>query len=128
MKVPGPFLYQLMGVIVNGDFGPYTMYTSQRKRFVIFPKTWPKEKATYNQTLNRQRWTQAAQRWRNLPDETKADWSALARKAHATVTGYNLYLVYILNHDVAAIATLERQTGVSVRNATGPPLPRPLQA
>lgn len=128
MRTASPSLLQMMGVVVNGDYGPYTLYTSQRKRHVIFLKTWPKDPATYHQNLHRNRWRQAGQRWRNLDDAGRDLWRQLAAKAHATVTGYNLFIVYMVQADLGAIKTLERQTGIDVQTPTGPPLPWPLPA
>lgn len=125
MKTLRPFIYQFLGVIANGDIGPYTLYTSQRHRFVIFLKTWPKDPATYHQNLHRNRWRHAGERWRNLDNAARQLWRDLARRANCTVTGYNLFIFYIIGKDEAVIATLERQTGIDVRTPTGPPIPYP---
>lgn len=126
MRTSKPLLFQLFGTIINGDFGPYTMYTSHRRRFVIFHKTWPKDPATYHQNLNRNRWRQAGERWRNLPEPTKALWRTLAARNHCTVTGYNLFIYYMIDKDRRTIETLQRIARIDVINATGPPLPWPL--
>jgi len=123
MKTLKPHIFQFLGVLTNGDLGPYTMYTSKRKRLVIFPKTWPKDPATYNQCLNRNRWRHAALRWRSLPQDLRDDWMLLGKKAYATVTGYNLFTYYMTGKNPKTIETLEHQTGINVITRTGPPLP-----
>lgn len=112
-----------MGVLTNGDFGPYTFYTSKRKNLVIFLKTWPKDPATYHQKLNRDRWRHAAVRWRGLDNSTRAKWKLLARRANLTISGYNLFLHYVTGKGTAAVETCQRVTGIDVITPTGPPLP-----
>lgn len=123
MKTIPPNLFQFLGILTNGDLADFTIYTSQRKRLVYFLKTWPKDPATYNQTLNRNRWRHAGIRWRALPEHVRRNWFRLAKRANATVTGYNLYMYYILNKNIRTIQTLERNTGISVIADTGDPLP-----
>ncbi len=123
MKTIPPNIFQFLGVNTNGDLGPYTIYTSHRKRLVVFLKTWPKDPATYNQTLNRNRWRHAALRWRSLDQATRDDWRDLARRANLTISGYNLFVHYILGHGTPTVETCQRLTGINVIDATGPPIP-----
>jgi len=123
MKAIPPSIFQFMGTLTNGDLGPYTFYTSSRNRLVFFPRTYPKDPATFHQTLYRDRWRHAAARWQQLPQETKNLWAQLSKRANCTVSGYNLYLFYILGKDVKAIETLERNTQTDVQTPTGAPIP-----
>lgn len=123
MRTIPPSIWQFIGVLTNGDLGPYTFYTSHRKRLVVFPKTWPKDPATYNQTLNRDRWRHAAIRWKALSESTKSAWNDLSRKGNCTVTGYNLFLHYIVGKGSGTIETLQRNTGIDVTTPTGAPIP-----
>ena len=123
MKTLAPHLHQFLGLLTNGDLGPYTMYTSQRNRLVVFQKTWPKDPATYNQTLHRNRWRHAAVRWRGLEQSLRDDWERLSKAGHCTVTGYNLFIYYITGKGTAAVRTIERQTKILVIDRTGPPVP-----
>ena len=127
MKTMNQTLLRYLGIVTNGDLGPYTLYTNQRKRFVIFLKTWPKDPATYNQLLNRNRWRHAAIRWRSLDDPTRELWEQLSKKGICTVTGYNLFMYYILGHDIKVIQTLQRRTGLDPITPTGSPIPFQLQ-
>lgn len=123
MKTIPPSLFQFLGTNTNGDLGPWTFYTSHRKRLVVFPKAYPKDPATYHQTLYRNRWRHAAQRWQQLDQTTRALWETMSKRANLTITGYNLYLFYILGNHDAYLDTLERNTKIDVRAPTGPPLP-----
>ena len=123
MKTIPPSIWQFIGVLTNGDLGPYTFYTSRRKRLVVFLKTWPKDPATYNQTLNRDRWRHASVRWKALDQSTRTAWSDLGRAANCNVSGYNLFIHYITGKGLLTIRTLQRNTGINVLDATGPPIP-----
>lgn len=126
MKTLPPSLFQFLGYLTNGDIAEITIYTSKRKRLVFFPKTYPKKPATYNQTLNRNRFLHIGLRWRNMPQSLRDKWLALAPAANATVTGYNLFTYYMTGKNPNCIVTLERQTGISVIAETGDPIPHPI--
>jgi len=123
VKTIPPDLFQFLGTTTNGDIGPFTVYTSSRKKLVIFLKTWPKDPATYHQKLNRDRFRHAAARWRSLSTTDKDAWSRLARRANLTISGFNLFIHYMMGKGTEAVHTCERLTGINVTNATGPPLP-----
>lgn len=123
MRAIPPTLFQYLGFLTNGDLGPYTFFTSHRKRLVVFPKTWPKDPPTYHQTLYRQRWRHAALRWQRLPQSTRDLWRTMSLRANLNVTHYNVFLFYILGNHTQHIVTLQNLTGVDVITPTGDPLP-----
>ena len=123
MKTIPPSIFQYLGTNTNGDLGPYTFYTSHRNRLVVFLKTWPHDPATFHQTLYRNRWRHAALRWRGLTPQTRLLWKTIARKANLTITGYNLFIFYILGNHNQHIETLQRLTNINVITPTGPPIP-----
>ncbi len=123
MRQIPPLLFSLLASRVNGDLGPYTFYTSTRKKLVIFPKTWPKDPATYHQNLYRLRWRHAAARWQSLSQTLRDKWETMAKKAHLTITGYNLFIYYILDKNIKTVETVQRQSGMNVIDETGPPIP-----
>ena len=124
MKLLKPTIWQVLGVLTNGDMGPYTFYQSSRGRLVMFLKTWPKDPATYHQTLYRNRWRHAGVRWRNLDQSTRDLWEQISKRGNCTVTGYNLYMYYMLDKNRKVIETLQRQTNLDAVTPTGEPLPR----
>ncbi len=127
MRTIPPSIYQYLGVLTNGDLGPYTFYTSKRKHLVVFPKTWPKDPPSYHQGLNRDRWRHAALRWRSLDQSIRDRWKLLGTKANLTITGYNLYMHYITGKGTGTVEACERVTGLDVLTPTGPPIPYLLQ-
>lgn len=119
-------ILQFLGILTNGDLGPYTFYRDRRGHLVFFPKTWPKDPATYNQKLNRDRFRHAAVRWRGLAPQTRTDWNTLSMRANLTITGYNLFIAYMTGKAAGTVRTCQRLTSIDVLTLTGPPLP-PLQ-
>jgi len=123
MKNMAPHIFQFLGYVTNGDAGPYTFYTNKQGKLVFFPKTWPKDPATYHQKLNRDKWRHAAVRWRALEQCTRADWASLAKRCHLTISGYNLFIFYITGKGTRVVETCQRISNIDVITPTGPPLP-----
>lgn len=124
MKNLKPSIFQFLGVLTNGDAGPYTFYTSHRKRLVFFLKTWPHDPATYHQKLNRDKWRHASLRWRSLDQSTRDNWEKITNRAHLTITGFNLFMHYMTKDGRKTVEAVERAAGLTVIADTGPPLPR----
>ena len=123
MKPMPPSIFQFLGYLTNGDVGPWTFYTSVRHKLVFFPKTWPKDPATYHQTLYRNRWRHAALRWNELDASTKSLWELASKRSHLTITGYNLFIFYILGNHTRFIQTVERLSSLDLIGPTGPAIP-----
>lgn len=123
MKAIPPSIFQFMGYLTNGDLGPYTFYTSHRKRLVVFPKTWPKDPATYHQKLCRDKWRHIAARWQGLDQSTRDLWKEIGRRAHLTISGYNLFVFYMAGKGTGVVETCQRLTGLDVITPTGEPIP-----
>lgn len=123
MKTAPPSIWQFLGVLTNGDLGPYTFYTNKRGHLVVFLKTWPKDPASYNQKLNRDKWRHAALRWQSLDQSVRDLWRDLGYRAHLTISGYNLYMHYITGKGTATVETCQRLTNIDVITPTGPPIP-----
>lgn len=98
----------------TGDLGPYTMYTSRKRIVVFFDKAPPKTPASYRQKVMRNRWRNAAATWQKKTKAERLPWQKAAKLARLQLTGYNLFLFWSVTHDRAAIATIERQTKVSL--------------
>lgn len=123
MKNLSPHIFQFLGYLTNGDAGPYTFYRNKRGQLVFFPKTWPKDPATYHQKLNRDKWRHAAVRWRALGHDVRRDWKLLASRCHLTISGYNLFIFYITGNGTRVVETCQRLAKIDVISRTGPPLP-----
>jgi hypothetical protein len=109
MLQPGHRLFTVLGFRSQGDIGPLTMYTSKRRRLVVYLQAPPKTPPTRRQLHQRAKLLHAAFLWRTLSLEEKATWSRAARKAHLRISGYNLYIFSVLTLDPSAAATVARQ-------------------
>lgn len=107
-------LIKLMGWNTQGDLGGLTVYTSQRKKLVVFPRAPPLNPPSIDQIYQRQRIVAAARQWRMLPLEKRQAWLRAARRASLKITGYNLFVFWSTSHDDAKIRTIERQSGESL--------------
>lgn len=104
----------MLGFQVTGDVGPLTVYTSSRGKKVWFPRSPPLTPASPEQRRTRDRFSQAWYFWSSEPDQVRAAWRAVARRASLSCWGGNLYVSLALKPDAAAVATLARQTGIAI--------------
>jgi hypothetical protein len=104
----------MVGFSATGDCGGFTFYTDKRKNRVAFPKSPPKEPPTGLQTHRRNQFRLAALAWENLPPSLRSNWNLAARQAGLRITGYNFFVYYQTKRDLAAVRTIEQQTGLSL--------------
>lgn len=107
-------LVHFMGFNTQGDYGPWTFYTDKRKGLVFFVKSPPLEPPSLLQTSVRNAIRTAAYVWRSLSPQQRTDWETVSKRAHLTITGYNLFIFWILRNEDAAIHTLERLTKIKL--------------
>jgi len=107
-------LLSFLGTVAYGDFADMTTYRSQRGKIVWFAKTWPDKPPSYLQTLDRAKFSAAAQAWQLLTAAEKEQWKLAAQRASLCMTGYNLFVYCQLGHDPTRIATIARQTGTTI--------------
>lgn len=114
MQQPHPKLLSFLGFSATGDLGPLTAYTSKQHKQVWFPKTNPLNPPSAMQHKMRNFFRLVAMSWRALSATQRQAWQQAADAAGLRVTGYNLFLWYQRTRDAATIATIERQTGISL--------------
>ena len=107
-------LLRYLGFNSQGDLGPWTFYTSQRGALVYFIKAPPLEPPSLLQLSVRNSIRLAAYTWRSLAPQARVDWELVSQRAHLSITGYNLFVSWILGRDDAAIHTLERITRIDL--------------
>lgn len=113
MQANNPLL-NFIGLRPTGDFADLTVYTNKRGRIVWFDKSPPDKPPSTRQLHQRQMFRYAAQGWRHLRESNRNDWNTAARRAGLYLSGYLLYLVWIIKPDRPAIRTIERQTGITL--------------
>lgn len=116
-KLPPPAIYHLLGFVLSGDMGPYTFYRNKNKKTIFFLKAPPTEPPTYPQIKQRNRWSNAAIAWSALTPNSRQKWNDAARLASTKITGYNLFLYWIVTNDRKAIATIEHQSDIQLIDA-----------
>jgi len=114
MHQPPQNLLAWIGFVTWGDLHDVTIYRNKKGKVVMFSKTWPKKPPSPEQIEWRTKYTNAAALWRALPPTARHQWHLATRRASLTMTGYNLFVHYVITHDEKAIRTLERQTGTTL--------------
>lgn len=105
-------LFTYLGIRLSGDLGKYTMYTYCHKRPTFFLKSPPLVPPTLRQIRQRNRFRLVGYLWRTQSPAQRTIWELLAKHAHLRVTGYNLFLFYVLKNGYPYLETLIAQTGI----------------
>jgi len=105
----------MLGFSATGDFGWSTWYTRANGQKVVFAKyVLDGKRKTPARVAQRDRWRAAAAEWRALPITTKQNWLNACRNLSLPLTGYNLFMFWVMQQDRKAIETIERQSGLSL--------------
>jgi len=104
----------VMGLIVSGDVGDYTIYTDRFGKKVAFPKSPPKEPPTDLQVAIRDRFKTAQAAYMACTPQEKANWELLVQKASLCLTGQNLYISVAMTRRYGVLDTIMSQTGITV--------------
>lgn len=101
---------RFFGFNTQGDLGPYTFYTDKRKGLVFFLRAPPLQPPSKLQVTVRNNVRLAAMVWKAMDQSHRDRWELASKRAHLSITGYNLFTYWIIKHDNAAIRTIERLT------------------
>ena len=107
----------LLGIEVQGDIGPWTVYTDRfgRKKWFLFsPPTKP---ATEKQVAQRNRFKTAQANWKNLTAAQKFDLEEACLKLSIVMTGQNLFISAQLTGKQDALQVIARQTNLNLPTA-----------
>ncbi len=108
MKLDKPSLLQFLGWSTQGDFGPWTFYTTKKHKLVFFLKAPPTTPPSYLQIHQRSKFRLVAQFWQRLSAAQRADWETVTQVLHLNLTGYDLFTWYYTVGDRPTLATIER--------------------
>jgi len=111
---PSRALLSVLGVVVWGDIGPLTLYRSKQGNLVAFKKTWPKEPASPEQKILRDKFVAAAAAWKALTNHQRAQWELATNRTSLCMHGYNLFVHHQLVADDQAIRAIERQSDTTL--------------
>lgn len=110
-------LVNIMGLRVTGDLANLTMYTSKRRKIVVFDKAPPLMPPTARQLIMRNRWRAAAQAWTLMLQADRDRWNEVAAAASLSIPGYQLWIfAWTKANSSAVIKTVENQTGRTLPN------------
>ncbi len=104
----------LLGMMVSGDFGPTTFYTSIRQKHVSFAKTQNLNPPSQLQVRQRNIFRSIGQSWNALTPADREKWEAVSLLLHARMTGYHLWVWWQTKADLAAMRTIERNTNIQL--------------
>lgn len=121
MKADSLILHQL-GFHVTGDLGPFTFYTSRLKGLVWFPRSPPLEPPSPLQIHQRNKFRRAARLWHGLDPSRRNQWKVACQRANLAITYYNFFVYYVTTNDVAAVETIEQQSGLNLLPLNPTPL------
>ncbi len=107
-------LLRFLGFNTQGDLGPWTFYTSQRKGLVWFIKAPPLEPPSNLQITMRNLFRANGYLWRSLQPKQRTAWETASKLAKLTITGFDFFTYWNLTKDNAAIETIERQTSINL--------------
>jgi hypothetical protein len=91
-----------------GDLGPFTYYTSKKRKVIRFLRSPPTSPPSAMQIRQRQKWTAAAATWTTQRESDRDWWRQLARINHLKITAYNAFIIYHTIEDRTWFATLKK--------------------
>ena len=107
----------LLGINMQGDFGPWTCYKRVNQRLVYFAQAPPKTAPSAWQIANRAKWKQYARLWSAIGEEGRKAWHDCAALLNLHVTGWNLFIWHLSKQDQVAIDRIQEQTGITLPGA-----------
>lgn len=114
MATQAPSIYELLGHSMQGDLAGWTCYTSRRNRVVWFVKSPPLEPASPTQRAIRNIFILNANVWRSMSIASRSTWNDAAIAGRLRIHGYDLFTWWMRTKDAGTIATIERQSGITI--------------
>lgn len=105
---------KLLAWNIQGDVGPFTCYTSTRKKIVYFLRAPPLTPASPAQRVLRDRFVEAANAWQLLSNEQREQWQTTCDRASLVCTGYNLFTWFFLKQRSWNLACYAGRAGTTI--------------
>jgi hypothetical protein len=109
----------ILGMNVQGDLGPMTMYTSKRKKLVAFLRAPPLNPPSPTQEIMRDLFRTYAANWRAAGQTTRDAWNSACKRCNLGLCGYTLWVWFSRTRDAGSLATIEQQSGLSLPRPPG---------
>jgi hypothetical protein len=114
-----PGIFRWIGWKLQGDLGPWTLYTSRRGHPVAYPQSPPLDPPSQLQLQQRAKFRRAANAWRAASRETRDAWERASKAASLGCTGYNLFVLTFARADGALMRTIAAQTRIALSAPPG---------
>jgi hypothetical protein len=106
--------WNLIGLMVSGDFADLTIYTDRHQRKIPFPRSPPKEPPSQAQIEQRLAFKRAVNNYKNISPAETAQWENVTRRLSIPQTGQNLFVSLSFSQDNLALQTLNSQASMSL--------------
>lgn len=113
----------LLGFLVSGDFAGQTYYTDRHFNVVHFPQAPPCQPPSPMQVKQRARFGMAVANWKGASAADREGFEEISLRASLCMTGLNLFMHTAMSGKYEELATLQRQTGISVNDPVFIPWP-----
>jgi hypothetical protein len=107
MKTPQPGSFIPLGLFPHGDLGPFTVYTSNRRKVVFFTRSPPTTPPSWLQRRQRSSWMAAAAEWATMSDAQRTWWQQVAYLNHLKISAYNLFIHSRTSNDPTCLSALK---------------------
>lgn len=115
----------MLGLVVSGDLAGQTIYTDRHGRKTFFVQAPPLKPPSPMQLAQRARFRVALENWALASTSDRSGYEAISLAAGLCMTGLNLWIHVSLQGSLQFLATLQRQTGISVGDPPFVPWPGP---
>ena len=107
-------IWALLGWRPTGDVGPFTIYTSQRGKIVLYPRAPALNPATRFQTRMRDMFKAAAASWKSLTPTQRAEWELATKRLRMSINGYCFYTSTVFKEGSGYVEYARLRTGLSL--------------
>ncbi len=104
----------LLGIMISGDIGDFTLYTDRYGRKVVFQKAPPDKPPSVLQSLQRGRFRTAMANWKAADSQVRLDWESASLRTSLCMTGLNMWLHFSLKGRVEGLSTISDQSGITL--------------
>lgn len=111
---PPENLLHLLGLVAWGDIAELTLFKTKRGKVVTFHKSYPEGPPSVNQQWQRARFRAASAGWVALPAAAKQNWELATKRLSLPMTGYDLWMSWLLAPDRTAMETIERHSHLTL--------------
>jgi hypothetical protein len=107
-------LLALVAWSCTGDLGPWSFYTSRRRKIVFYPRSPALSPASPIQTVIRDRWRMATQAWKAMDRTLQSNWETATRALSLGLNGYALHVYWYTTGDTRSLQSIQRMSGIDL--------------